>query len=288
MKNCSRLFETEGEKVISIENADCIDWLTEAVASCRRFSVVIADPPDNINLAYQGHEDSMSHQDYAEFCASWVAGLSVVCERGFWVSFNSRNTMVMANAVGQLLESSSDWKLTICTQVFTFGNQRTKPGLLTNNHRPIWFVSRGKPNFNEVREPSWRQQNGDKRADPRGKLVSDVFNFARVVGNSKQRRAWHPTQLNEKLVERCLLLTTQEGDHVLDIFAGTGTTGRVCRSIGRKCTLVEKSSFYCDKMAEELLSGQADSNSAASADQDANCVDGCDSGACNGQAEAAV
>ena len=45
-----------------------------------------------------------------------------------------------------------------------------------------------------------------------GKLsLSDVFNFTRVTGNSKQRRTWHPTQLNEGLVERCVKLTTPAG-----------------------------------------------------------------------------
>jgi len=81
--------------------------------------------------------------------------------------------------------------------------------------------------------------------------VGDVFDYPRVTGNSKQRRAWHPTQLNEGLVERCLNLTTVEGDYVLDPFGGTGTTLRVCKRIGRNCTLVEIDPAYCAKIAEE-------------------------------------
>jgi DNA modification methylase len=102
-----------------------------------------------------------------------------------------------------------------------------------------------------TRVPSWRQEHGDKRADPRGRVPGDVFDFTRVTGNSKQRRAWHPTQLNEGLVERCLNLTTVEGDYVLDPFGGTGTTLRVCKRIGRNCTLIEIDPAYCAKIAEE-------------------------------------
>jgi hypothetical protein len=81
--------------------------------------------------------------------------------------------------------------------------------------------------------------------------LSDVFNVPRVTGNSKQRRDWHPTQLNERLVERCILLTTPKSGTVCDPFAGTGTTYRVCKRINRPCTLIEVDPLYCGKIAEE-------------------------------------
>jgi len=81
--------------------------------------------------------------------------------------------------------------------------------------------------------------------------LSDVFNFPRVTGNSKQRRSFHPTQLNEGLVERCIKLTTPEGGTVLDPFAGTGTSLRACKRTGNPCTLIEIDPFYCSKIAEE-------------------------------------
>lgn len=80
---------------------------------------------------------------------------------------------------------------------------------------------------------------------------SDVFRFTRVTGNSKQRRKWHKTQLHEGLIKRCVLLSTLPGGHVLDPFGGTGTTLRVCREIGRRCTLIEIDRGYCEKIAEE-------------------------------------
>jgi len=59
----------------------------------------------------------------------------------------------------------------------------------------------------QIRVPSWRMLNGDKRAAPDGKVPGNVWDFPRVTGNSKQRRAFHPTQLNEGLVERAILLS---------------------------------------------------------------------------------
>jgi DNA modification methylase len=138
-----------------------------------------------------------------------------------------------------------------CVQVFTFGQHNHHD--LGNNHRPLLRLRwKDAPLFPDaVRIPSWRQENGDKRADPRGRVPGDVFDFTRVTGNSKQRRPWHPTQLNEGLVERCIKLTTPPGDPVLDPFGGTGTTLRVCETLGNPCTLIELDALYCAKIAEE-------------------------------------
>ena len=83
-----------------------------------------------------------------------------------------------------------------CVQTFTFGQHNHHD--LGNNHRPLlrlrWHDAPLYPDA--IRVPSWRQENGDKRADPRGRVPGDVFDFTRVTGNSKQRRhlAPHPTQ----------------------------------------------------------------------------------------------
>jgi site-specific DNA-methyltransferase (adenine-specific) len=102
-----------------------------------------------------------------------------------------------------------------------------------------------------IRVPSWRQIHGDKRANPDGRVPGDVFDFPRVVGNSKQRRPWHPTQLHEGLYERCVKLSCAPDDTVCDIFAGTGTLARVCQVTGNPCTLIEMDSAYCKEIALE-------------------------------------
>jgi len=81
--------------------------------------------------------------------------------------------------------------------------------------------------------------------------LSDVFDFPRVTGNSKQRRKYHPTQLNELLYERCIRLSCKPTDTVCDIFAGTGTMARVCAETGNPCILIDVDAEYCKKIAEE-------------------------------------
>lgn len=212
--------------------------------------MAFADVPDNLGLKYNEYKDKLPQEEYVGLLAYWTRAL-VHRVPIVWISFNAKWTAEMGRIACTLLGEYEDLELKPCTQVFTFGQHNHHD--LGNNHRPLWrFKRKGAPLYPDaIRVPSWRQENGDKRADPRGRVPSDVFDFTRVTGNSKQRRSWHPTQLHEGLVERCIKLSTREGDRVLDPFAGTGTTLRVCKRINRQCTLIELDSSYCQEIARE-------------------------------------
>lgn len=46
------------------------------------------------------------------------------------------------------------------------------------------------------------------------------------------------------LVQPCIEAGSRYGGHVLDVFAGSGTTGVVCRELGRRCDLIELNPEY--------------------------------------------
>lgn len=55
----------------------------------------------------------------------------------------------------------------------------------------------------------------------------------------------------------CVSLASREGETVLDPFAGSGTTGRACKDLGRKCVMIEREEKYCEiaarRMGQEVL-----------------------------------
>ena len=157
----------------------------------------------------------------------------------------------MSNIADILRSIKAGLSARLFIQTYTFGqhNSRDFGGGFSPLFRLKWEHAPVYPDH--IRVESERQRIGDKRADPRGKVPSDVFNFPRVTGNSKQRRAWHPTQLHERLVERCILSCTKPGDVVLDPFAGTGTVLRVCKAIDRVSHSMECSKEYVEKISEE-------------------------------------
>jgi len=48
-----------------------------------------------------------------------------------------------------------------------------------------------------------------------------------------------PTEQPENLIERLILNSTNEGDTILDTFAGSGVVGRVAVRLGRKVILID-------------------------------------------------
>ena len=221
---------------------DCLDYLS---STRRRWHTVFADPPDNIGLRYKGFKDK--NKRYRQWTADVICALLEVAPVVWW-SFNAKHTVMMGAVCDE-----HGLEVKPCVQTFTFGQNRKTD--LGNGHRPLWRIKSPETELqlfpDAIKVPSWRELNGDKRAAKGGRVPLDVFDFPRVPGNSKQRRSWHPTQLHEGLVERCLKLTTPKNGRVLDPFGGTGTTLRVSRKSGFKCTLVETSPFYCSKLRAE-------------------------------------
>jgi site-specific DNA-methyltransferase (adenine-specific) len=69
--------------------------------------------------------------------------------------------------------------------------------------------------------------------------------------------AGHPCPFPEQLVTRCVTATTDPGDTVLDPYAGSGTTLRVARDLGRKVIGIERREDYCaiavDRLRQQTL-----------------------------------
>ncbi|WP_437230134.1 site-specific DNA-methyltransferase [Planctomicrobium sp. SH661] len=213
------------------------------------FDMAFSDVPDNIGRAYNEYDDNLPVEKYLEFLDGVIRRL-LLCSKIVWVSFNARWTIQMGEITAAIVRESGI-EVKPCTQVFTFGTQMQHD--LKNCHRPLWrFMRPGTPLYpDQAREPSWRLLNGDKRADPRGAVPGDVFDFPRITGNSKQKRKWHNNQLHEGVIERCVKLCTPEGGSVVDSFGGTGTTLRVCQRLSRSCTLIEYDAMYCSEIAKE-------------------------------------
>jgi site-specific DNA-methyltransferase (adenine-specific) len=95
-------------------------------------------------------------------------------------------------------------------------------------------------NIDTVRIPQkfYRSINNMRGANP-----GDVWEFSHVH-YCQDNRQDHPTQKPEGLIERMVLASSNEGDHVIDPFSGSGTTLRVCQQLNRKCTGIELNKEY--------------------------------------------
>ena len=82
----------------------------------------------------------------------------------------------------------------------------------------------------------------------RGHRYGDVWQFGR-----DQRKSYlHPTQKPVALMSRIVSGSTDHGDTVLDPFAGSGTTLRAAKNLGRRAIGIELEERYCEIAAKRL------------------------------------
>jgi DNA modification methylase len=72
----------------------------------------------------------------------------------------------------------------------------------------------------------------------RGKLPTDVW-WHTIVPTTGREKTGYPTQKPEGILRRIIQASSRPGDRVLDLFAGSGTTGAVASALGREAVLVD-------------------------------------------------
>ncbi|RQP08913.1 MAG: site-specific DNA-methyltransferase [Microbacteriaceae bacterium] len=85
----------------------------------------------------------------------------------------------------------------------------------------------------------------------RGKLPTDVW-WHTIVATGGAERTGYPTQKPEGILRRIVQASSAPGDAVLDLFAGSGTTGAVAAALGRRSLLVDANPDAIDVMRRRL------------------------------------
>lgn len=79
-------------------------------------------------------------------------------------------------------------------------------------------------------------------------VIPNTITYSGGLGKNKI----HPTQKPTELLEYFVELLSNEGDNVLDTFAGSGSTGVACNRLNRNCILVERDTAMFTKMKERI------------------------------------
>ena len=225
-----------------IIHGDCIQELAKLDEGS--VDLVFADPPFNIGYDYDEYHDTQSYSGYIAWSREWMIKVSRVLKPSgtFWLAIGDDYAAELKMIARDLGLTCRNWVI----WHYTFGVNCKRKFTRSHTHL-LYFVKDSKHftfNANAIRVPSARQLAGDKRADPRGRIPDDTWQFPRVCGTFKERQGFHGCQMPEQVLGRIIRACSNEGDLVLDPFAGSGTTPAVAKKLHRRYLGIELSEQY--------------------------------------------
>ncbi|MFB6225343.1 MAG: site-specific DNA-methyltransferase, partial [Candidatus Paceibacteria bacterium] len=136
----------------------------------------------------------------------------------------------------------------------------SKKGQLRNTFEYILFFTKSEKEFDyfidEIKEPGDLKQwwvRFPERYNPKGKVPSNIWEYdIPTQGSWSGHEIDHFNPFPPELVERLILLSTSEGDVVLDPFAGTGTTLAQADVMDREYIGFELNEKYIDMFHSEV------------------------------------
>jgi DNA modification methylase len=193
-------------------------------------AMAFTDPPYNVSLGDHGGQqrgtrrrrianDSMDPISWEVFVRAWSRTLLSSVDGAIYVCMSSKELALVSRV---LAEEGGHWSDTI-----------------------IWHKDRfvlGRADYQRAYEPIWfgwcvgasHHWCGDRDQD-------DVWEIDRPSD-----APLHPTMKPLPLMERAIANSSQPGDWVLDLFAGSGSTLIACERTGRRCVALELDPRYAD------------------------------------------
>ncbi len=248
---------------------DCLDWLDFVEKGT--VDVCYIDPPFFSNKKYEiiwgnGYE-------LRSFGDRWKGGIEVYIK---WMQERVIKIHEALKPTGSIF-LHCDWRAShrlrfMLDEVFgkeNFVNEiiwSYKTGGVSKNwfgrkHDNIYFYSKnGTPTFNLQKEKSYLPHKygfknikikKDNIGYYRDVYMRDVFDIPALRGNQPETIEYN-TQKPEKLLERIIKASTNEGDLVLDCFGGGGTTAAVASKLNREFIIGDVSPVACRVIAYRL------------------------------------
>lgn len=237
---------------------------------------IITSPPYMDVKNYGGVNQIGYKQDYKDYMSDMnkiFLDLFRVAKEGcaFWLIVDnvkrSEGLIMLPFELAKLAESAG-WKI---HDLITWDKGKSLPwghsGKLRGVSEQIILLGKGNLktfNLDAVREISdlshyWIKY--PERYSPVGKSPSNLWHFPiPVQGSWAAKELRHACPFPEELVRRCLLLTTLEGDMVLDPFAGSGMVLSTSIKNNRKAIALDSSRQYFDSFKYEVIDKKSKEN----------------------------
>lgn len=182
---------------------------------------ILSDPPYGIGYIHGDGGGCLARS--TQFAGISIHGDDKPFDPSFWLQF-SAVILWGANHYASRLPDSPSWLI-----------WDKREGICSNDQADC--------------ELAWTNLGGPAR------LMRHLWNGMIKASERGERRA-HPTQKPVAVMSWCISMLPK-GLTILDPFAGSGTTGRAAKDLGRKAVLIEREERYCEigarRMAQEVF-----------------------------------
>jgi site-specific DNA-methyltransferase (adenine-specific) len=129
----------------------------------------------------------------------------------------------------------------------------TTKNVVSTREDILWYTLSDDPTYNKIPSTIIKKTRGlgEKNGNPYRAMSNVWTDISPIVPWSKERNA-HPTQKPIKLMERIVTMFSNEGDTVLDCFAGSGTTLVAAKNLNRNYIGIEREQSYYDIIMSRL------------------------------------
>ena len=190
----------------------------EIVPTLGQFDLLLTDPPYGVGLDYGGYQDSPEN----------LAALI----RDVWPIFKEASDRILLTPGIANIQAWPKATWTLCWMIQG-----------TNCGSGPWGFATWQPILAYGKDP-WLSSGKGRQMD----------SFVKKCAADENG---HPCPKPLKVWNWIVVRSSMEGETILDPFAGSGTTGRAAKDLGRNAVLIEREERYCEiaakRMAQEVL-----------------------------------
>ena len=218
-------------------------------------NMIFTDPP--YGVSYTEKNDFLNRSDNAQRLTNPIENDSKTAAEmhDFWLKAFTNMAECCASKMTYYIASpqGGDLLLLLLLQAIDESPLMLKHTLVWNKNNHVL----GRCDYNYKHEQilyGWLKK-GTHTFYGKGEFKTTVWDIDKPLRNDL-----HPTMKPLRLVENCILDGSKEGDAVLDVFGGSGTTLIAAEQLGRRCYMMELDPHYCDVIIarwEKLTGKQA-------------------------------
>jgi site-specific DNA-methyltransferase (adenine-specific) len=215
------------------------------------FHACITDPPYNIasnrkglawafssHVTIENEWDRFTPAQYEEFTAAWLKEVCrTVKENGNIFIFGSYHNIYTIGAIAARMDLRM-----INSIIWTKPNAQpniTCRMLTESTEQVLWLC-----NNTNKKAKNWTFNYDTMKSLNGGKQMRNYWDIP-LTPQRERVHGKHPSQKPLKLMERLTLCGTNQGDRVLDCFAGSGSTLLACDRLDRRWVGIERDAEYC-------------------------------------------